>query len=597
MNGKKLQGYLETFIPEKVKDDPYKSSLAVNVLGVSILMDLVALIFSGVYFFIDHPTGAYIILSFLPILLASPFLMRWTGSVRLGSFIVTFSMWAVQIGLTSTSSGIHAPNLPWIATVPLIGAVVSGVKGGIGWTLLSIASVVVYYFADQMGITFPAMFIQELSGNKAILFDALIYGGLAFFVGSFGAYSEYIKNGAFRQIGEKQEAVERKAVEVEDAARTLQMEKQNRERVIREVVEAIRKLESSSSMLNSASRQAGAATNQIVSTIQQVAQGTSQQADSVNQTARSVDQMSRAIEGVAKGAQEQAVAVSRSSDLTRNMSTAVKRTAGSAQSGAEGASAAADAAKQGSEIIEKNLEGMQQIKDKVDFSAKIVEEMGSQSDQIGKIVEAIDEIASQTNLLALNAAIEAARAGEHGKGFAVVADEVRKLAERTTKETQEIAGLIEEVQQTVSSAVSAMLESTAEVESGFRQSEEAGQALSSILEAVENTKQEVDAIKVEADEMETFSQELVTAMDSVSAIVEENTAATEQMTANSSEVARAIESIASVSQQNSAATEEVSASTEELNAQVEEVSASAESLAELAETLGRLVLQFTEDSD
>lgn len=351
-------------------------------------------------------------------------------------------------------------------------------------------------------------------------------------------------------------------------------------------------LGAASGQLSAASEQAGMATAQIATTIQQVAQGVSQQTGLVNETAGSVDQMVRAIEGVAKGAQEQASAVSQSSQVTAQMSSAIQQVAKNAQAGAKGASGAAETAKLGAGIVNQNVEGMENIKAKVRFAASKVENMGKRSDQIGMIVETIGDIAAQTNLLALNAAIEAARAGEHGKGFAVVADEVRKLAERTAEATNEIGQLIEEVLGSVSEAVYAMDESADEVEQGVLQAEKAGDALGSILDAVEDVNRQVNEISAAAVQMEANSREFVASMESVSAIVEQNTAATEEMTAGSSEVSESIENIASISEENSAATQEVSASTEEMSAQGEEVTASAASLAGMAQTLLDLVAQF-----
>ena len=363
-----------------------------------------------------------------------------------------------------------------------------------------------------------------------------------------------------------------------------------------EVAESAEKLNAASSQLSQAANQAGLATSQIAQTVQQVARGTTQQSEAVNHTAGSVEQMGRAIDGVARGAQEQAAAVGKASSVAGQITQAVGQVAGNAQAVTRESANAAEAARKGSQTVEETIEGMQQIKVRVGVSAQKVQEMGQRSDQIGAIVETIEDIASQTNLLALNAAIEAARAGEHGKGFAVVADEVRKLAERAAVATKEIGGLIKGIQKTVAEAVDAMEAGAREVEQGVRRANQAGGALSDILQAAEAVHQQAGQAAEAAQVMGRAADELVNAVDSVSAVVEENTAATEEMAAGASEVTQAIENIASVSEENSAAMEEVSASAEEMSAQVEEVTASAQSLAEMARALQDVVVQFKLES-
>jgi methyl-accepting chemotaxis protein len=362
--------------------------------------------------------------------------------------------------------------------------------------------------------------------------------------------------------------------------------------MVRKIEENAASLGSASSLLVETADQAGQATNQISVTIQQVAFGTNQQSGSITETAAFMEEMSKTIDRVAKGVQEQNQAVGKAAEITQQISAVIKQVSDNAQAGAAGSGKAAEVAQGGAETVNASIRGMESIQTKVNLSAKKVQEMGIRSQQIGVIVETIEDIASQTNLLALNAAIEAARAGEHGKGFAVVADEVRKLAERASSSTKEIGALVKGIQVTVTEAVNAMDEGSNEVRRGVDQANQAGTALGEILKAANDVRRQVSEIAGAAMKMNGLSQDLVRATHSVSMVVEENTAAAEEMSASASEVTRAIEDIASVSEENSAAVEEVSASAEEMNAQVEEVSGSAQALAAMAERLQQVVSQF-----
>ncbi len=366
----------------------------------------------------------------------------------------------------------------------------------------------------------------------------------------------------------------------------------NLREVIGQVKENAGAVSASATLLAAASAESGEATSQIATTIQQIAMGTGQQTASVTKTSGAVEQMTRAIDGVARGAQEQAHAIGKASQVATRIGAAIGQVANNALAVTKDSADAARHSREGAKTVQETIGGMETIRSKVGLSASKVEEMGARSQEIGAIVETIEDIASQTNLLALNAAIEAARAGEQGKGFAVVADEVRKLAERSSLATKEIATLIRGIQNTVNEAVGAMQDSAREVQTGVERAHSAGKALENILSAAESVYRQAEEAGESAAKVSAAASELVESVDAVSAVIEENTAATEEMAANSSELSQAIENIASVSEENSAAVEEVSASTEEVSAQVKEVSHATDALMAMAQKLEKLVSQF-----
>ena len=364
------------------------------------------------------------------------------------------------------------------------------------------------------------------------------------------------------------------------------------QKAIRHVAESANVLATASEQLSLSADQAGQATAQIATTVQQVAKGITMETESITRTAISVDQMSQTINTVLRGGQEQEKSVGNATSITTRINQTIQQVAGNAQAVTRVSAEAAQAARIGADTVEGTVRGMESIKNKVSLSAQRVADMGARSHQINAILETIEDIANQTNLLALNAAIEAARAGEHGKGFAVVADEVRKLAERAGKATKEIGGLIKTIQRTVAEAVTAMDEGGLEVEGGVKMANEAGKALTEIIKAAEEVHSQAEQADDGAGKMKSASAQLVDSVKEVGIVVEGNMAAMGVMTSGMADVTRTIENIAAVSEQNSAAVQEVSASAEEMSAQVEEVTASAQSLREMAKSLQGIVRQF-----
>jgi len=366
----------------------------------------------------------------------------------------------------------------------------------------------------------------------------------------------------------------------------------NLQEVIGQVVSSLATLERSSAELSHSVEVSGQAARRITGAVQEIARNSAQQSEAVTQTAASVGEVMQAIQNMAQGAHEQAAGVSQAGALTGRIHTTVELLAADTRQVSDEAVRAAEAARRGMETIQGALQGMESIRSTVGVSASRVREMGQRSDEIGAIVETIDEIASQTNLLALNAAIEAARAGEHGKGFAVVADEVRKLAERSSAATRQIAGLIDSIQAAVTEAVSAMEAGAQEVEAGVSMACNAREDLARILQAAESVSERAAHTSQEASNLTGAAGELVQAMNSAAAIIESNTAAAEEISAASTEAARSIREIAAISESNSTSAAGVADSVEEIEHVMEEVRRATHTVVALARDLNRLASGF-----
>jgi len=277
----------------------------------------------------------------------------------------------------------------------------------------------------------------------------------------------------------------------------------------------------------------GRSVNLFVSTIHDII---TQVTEDARMVARASEKISAVAVQSAATARSQSDQTHQAATAMQEMSSTVQEISENSQKAANTSRQAAEAARQGGVVVEATLASMQNIADATSKIGAKIAELGKGSEKIGKIVAVIDDIADQTNLLALNAAIEAARAGEQGRGFAVVADEVRKLAERTTKATQEIATMILSIQSETKNAVQAIAQGNLQVQIGVEKTSTSGTALKEIIKMSEHVGDMILQIATAATQQSATTVQINANVAQISITTEESTAAAEQTATSCSDL-------------------------------------------------------------
>ncbi|MFC0559219.1 methyl-accepting chemotaxis protein [Halalkalibacter alkalisediminis] len=285
---------------------------------------------------------------------------------------------------------------------------------------------------------------------------------------------------------------------------------------------------------------------------------------SAEESKKTTEHITSSIQQISSGAETQSEQVSESARALEEMTAGIQQIAESSSEIAETSSATIDKAEVGGKSVEKTVEQMRSIQSSVEASNESIFLLDERSREIGKIVEIITGIANQTNLLALNAAIEAARAGEHGKGFAVVADEVRKLAEESKESSDQIKRLISEIQIDMAQSLEGMMKVTKDVSDGLVLADTTQLNFNEIIETTKSVTEQIDSMAATAEQLSAGAQQ-VTATFSV---------------------------ISDISRTASASTQEVASASEEQLGSMDEVALSAESLSHMALELREMVKKF-----
>jgi methyl-accepting chemotaxis protein len=324
---------------------------------------------------------------------------------------------------------------------------------------------------------------------------------------------------------------------------------------LRDLVRQVR--DSASQVASGAGQMAGASDESAKVSVQA--------ASAIDEVTSTMHEMSVNVQNVVKNTQVQASSVSETSASIDQMVTSIQRVADTAKLLVEISHRSREEAQTGRATMEKATQGLNRTSKAIQSSAQIIDVLGRRANDIGKIIEVIDDLAEQTNLLALNAAIEAARAGEHGLGFAVVAEEVRKLAEKSTQSTKEISELIEGIQGEALEAVENMEKSTSLVEEGLLLNKDLGVALDKISDVVGEVYKFSQEIGAATMEQSSGSAQIAKATGRLTEITQEINSSVEEQASGAMAVVRAMERMRELVQQSTSSSTELAAAADQMS--------------------------------